>query len=247
MSLTQDEQVIGESGKVLAEKISYEGIQINTANPFSQTDYGTIIKAFEIECAEWAEEDYALAYHYRDVYGTEHFSQRVREQMDYYPGMHQNTTNVSAEDPQYTNAKEKSEDRLNFFRDVKYSELYSGITYEKYDLYDWLITNTLFRKYNEKGCILNYHFDDIREKSKKIREKKIVRFLSIQRSLKTTLFQRCNHSHRTLIAFYTQERLALNSIGLYFYLAPHEFCVDAHFRILGINQFFFEAFLHTKY
>ena len=38
--------------------------------------------------------------------------------MDYYPGMHQTTRNVPPEDPQYTNAKDMSEDRLNFWNNA---------------------------------------------------------------------------------------------------------------------------------
>jgi hypothetical protein len=115
MTLTQKEQPVGNSSKVRAEELTYDKLYVNTENPFVQTDYGLIVKAFEIECASWGEEDYALAYHYRDVYGTENFSHRVREQMNYYPGMHQTTNNVPPMDPQYTNAADMSEDRLNFW------------------------------------------------------------------------------------------------------------------------------------
>ena len=93
-------------------------LKVNTANPFSQTDYGHIIKAFEVEASNWERTDYAKANHYRDVYSTRNFSQRVREQMDYYPGMHQSTSSVPANDPFYTNAKKKSEDKLNYWNNA---------------------------------------------------------------------------------------------------------------------------------
>jgi len=118
MSLLQEEIPVGNDGKQLAEKVSTEGVEVNLLNPYEQTDYGVIVKAFEVETSNWAEEDYALASHYRDVYGTQHFSQRVREQMNYYPGMHQTNANIPATDPQYTNAKEMADDRLNFWNNA---------------------------------------------------------------------------------------------------------------------------------
>jgi hypothetical protein len=110
---TTERNVIGNPKTLSAD--SREEIAINQNNPFAENDYGIIVKAFEVECANWAEEDYALAYHYHDVYGTENFSYRVREQLNYYPGMHQTTTNVPSEDPAYTNAKRQGEDRLNYW------------------------------------------------------------------------------------------------------------------------------------
>lgn len=115
MSLTQKEMPIDMGSDGLGERHKYEGIEINVGNPYRQVDYGVIVKAFEVECANWGEEDYALAYHYRDVYGTRHFSERVRQQMNYYPGMHQTTGGVPAEDPQYTQAKKMADDRLGFW------------------------------------------------------------------------------------------------------------------------------------
>ena len=82
--------------------------QLNHLNPFARQDYSVIIRAFERECAEWSESDYALAYHYRDTYGLRQFSYRVAEQMNYYPGMHQ-SENPPSEDPALTNARRMEE------------------------------------------------------------------------------------------------------------------------------------------
>jgi hypothetical protein len=103
MSLTQDEHIILDrtSDDFNKDKSKYYPfqdetehktvfkIQINEKNPFLEQDLTTIIYWFEKSCQNWSEEDYAKAYLYRDVYATYNFSTRVREQMDYYPGMHQ--------------------------------------------------------------------------------------------------------------------------------------------------------------
>jgi hypothetical protein len=115
VSLTSNEQPIDHGSDGLGTRLSYEGVEVNAINPYKEVDYGVIIKAFEVEAANWGEEDYALAYHYRDVYGTRNFSERVRQQMNYYPGMHQTTGGVPGEDPQYTEAKQMADDRLGFW------------------------------------------------------------------------------------------------------------------------------------
>ncbi len=90
-------------------------LEVNPLNPFGQVDYGVIIKAFEMESSSLEQEDAIKANHYKDVYSTKNFSERVREQMDYYPGMHQTTSGVPADDPFYTNAQEMADDRLNYW------------------------------------------------------------------------------------------------------------------------------------
>jgi hypothetical protein len=115
MSFTQDEHVSLNTSKEEAYRAGPKELEVNAGNPFAQVDYGVVIKAFEVEASTWKREDYIKANHYRDVYSTRHFAERTREQMDYYPGMHQTTTGVPGTDPFYTNAKEKSEDRLNYW------------------------------------------------------------------------------------------------------------------------------------
>jgi len=102
-------------------KYKYDGktfsLSPNPNNPFAQSDYALVINTFELEAANWAEEDYALAYHYKDVFSTRNFSERVREQMDYYPGMHQ-TSHPPKEDPAYTEAEEMASNRSNFWNNA---------------------------------------------------------------------------------------------------------------------------------
>lgn len=116
MSLTQNETSVSNSSEEMADSISSDGVElrINESNPFKDHDYGIIIKAFEVEAQNWEEEDYALAYHYKDVYGTQNFSNRVREQMNYYPGMHQTNT-APEENPFLTEAEKNSQNTLNFW------------------------------------------------------------------------------------------------------------------------------------
>lgn len=105
---------LSQDGRTADIEISEEGITVNDNNPLAQHDYHIIIQAFETECAQWAEEDYALAYHYKDVYGTKNFSERVREQINYYPGMHQ-TAGQPDVDPAYAHAEEMAAERLNYW------------------------------------------------------------------------------------------------------------------------------------
>jgi len=116
MSFTQDEHVLIEDSESVAINEGVEKrVVVNPGNPFSQVDYGVIVKAFEVEASNWKRTDYAQAHHYRDAYSTRNFSERVRTQMNYYPGMHGTSTGVSAEDPFYTNAKQMAENRLKFW------------------------------------------------------------------------------------------------------------------------------------
>lgn len=110
---TNDKKVIASSdGKTLKAKLL-----VNKNNPLAQQDYAVIIRAFEMEASNWAEEDYALAYHYKDVYSTRNFSDRVKRQMDYYPGMHQSST-IPKDDPAYTTPEEMSNNRLSFWNNA---------------------------------------------------------------------------------------------------------------------------------
>jgi len=119
MGFTDNKNDVLSNEKKVAASLDGQEIKLtpNLKNPFSQHDYALVINTFELEASNWAEEDYALAYHYKDVYSTRNFSERVREQMDYYPGMHQ-TSNVPGEDPAYTNAKEMSDDRQSFWNNA---------------------------------------------------------------------------------------------------------------------------------
>ncbi len=123
MSFTQDEYVVQDTSKsrtvTFNEGVTIdEEVTINPGNPFHQIDCGLIVKAFEVEASNWKQTDYAKAHHYRDVYSTRNFSERVREQMNYYPGMQQTSGGVPATDPLYTNAKEMADDRLGFWNNA---------------------------------------------------------------------------------------------------------------------------------
>jgi len=118
MGFTDDKNVVRTNEKKVIASSDGQTVKVklrvNKKNPLAQQDYALIVRAFEVEAANWAEEDYALAYHYKDVYSTRNFSTRVREQMGYYPGMHQ-ASGVKKEDPAYTTANNKANDRLNFW------------------------------------------------------------------------------------------------------------------------------------
>ena len=88
-------------------------LQANKNNPFAAHDHALVVQAFEVGAADWAEEDYALAYHYKDVYSTRNFSNRVVEQMNEYPGVHQNMP--SKEDAFRKNAERLEERRHDFW------------------------------------------------------------------------------------------------------------------------------------
>lgn len=92
-----------------------EGWNFNSGHhPFNANDNAIIVQAFEVEAAHWAEEDYNLAGTYRDVYGTENFSYRVREQMDAYPGIHQ-SPNPPDEDPFKYHGEQMANERLSYW------------------------------------------------------------------------------------------------------------------------------------
>jgi len=120
MSLTQKEIAVEKQHKGFdslnkkSKGVTVDVLHINDENPFQNHDYGIIIQAFESEAANWAEEDYALAFHYKDVYGTGRFSSRVRKQMDYYPGMHQRNKNIN-ENPFGTEAEKNTKKTLKYW------------------------------------------------------------------------------------------------------------------------------------
>ena len=93
---------------------SEKALDVNKGNPFAPQDYHQIIKTYEAESTNWVEDDYALVTHYKDVYETRNFSQRVRDQLDYYPGMHQSSA-PPKQDPAYTNAAKMADNRQNFW------------------------------------------------------------------------------------------------------------------------------------
>jgi len=113
---TSDEYKSTKSSDAVSDKT--EEPQVNSANPFSSQDYHQIVSAFEKQSTDWAEEDYALASHYKDTYSTRNFSERVKEQMAHYPGLHQPATGVPDEDPYKTNAEKQAERRQNFWTDA---------------------------------------------------------------------------------------------------------------------------------
>jgi len=117
MGLTNNEYTNVVNSKIPIAKSEGITLEINENNPFALQDYSIIINAFEKEIANWVEEDYVLAYHYKDVYSTRNFSERVREQMNFYPGMHQ-TSSVKETDPAYTKSKQMSEDRMGYWNNA---------------------------------------------------------------------------------------------------------------------------------
>lgn len=91
--------------------------EVNQGNPFAVKDYNTIIQSFEKQATHWEEEDYTLVSHYRDVYSTRSFSERVKRQLNQYPGVHQ-IQNSESENPFLTEAQYKSEQRMNYWNSV---------------------------------------------------------------------------------------------------------------------------------
>ena len=114
MAFTDDKKQVLTNEKKHIESGPEVKLVPNENNPFAQHDYALVVNTYELESANWMEEDYALAYHYKDVYSTRNFSERVREQMNYYPGMHQSSS-VPEENPAYTNAEAMADSRLNFW------------------------------------------------------------------------------------------------------------------------------------
>jgi hypothetical protein len=112
---TNEEYTNISSPTSTSEKHHKVETQINSGNPFAQQDYSLITNAFEKSSADWAEEDYAIASHYKDVYSTRNFSERVKEQMAYYPGLHQPSTGVPEEDPYKTAAQRQADKRLDYW------------------------------------------------------------------------------------------------------------------------------------
>jgi len=81
-------------------------------HPFEKEDYGAVIHAFEVESTNQNQEISTQAPLYKDVYSTRRFSERVRRQMDYYPGMHQSNY-PPREDPAYTVSQDMASNRMN--------------------------------------------------------------------------------------------------------------------------------------
>lgn len=129
MIFTGDEYIqVGSPDGDAADKISKPGNEASVeiysipegspSKQFEASDCQVVIKYFEVESSKWNREDYALVNHYRDVYSTSNFSQRVREQMSYYPGMHSagpgglyNPT----QDPFQKHAQQMGDETLNYW------------------------------------------------------------------------------------------------------------------------------------
>jgi hypothetical protein len=84
-----------------------------TRGPRDDKDAAAIIAAYESGSVYMDGEDAALVTHYKDVHSTETFSQRVQEQMNYYPGIHNSTGTSSETNPFVKNAEQMAESRLN--------------------------------------------------------------------------------------------------------------------------------------
>lgn len=138
MAFTDDNKTtINTTDDSLAEKMSVTGKDYQeTSTPglpepsessdiygmFEPGDCQIVIHHFEINAANEEREDYAHVVHYRDVYSTENFSHRVREQMAYYPGMHSagagGTGPGPDEDPFQTNAQKLGDRKLNYWNEA---------------------------------------------------------------------------------------------------------------------------------
>jgi hypothetical protein len=97
--------------------IDDSAVKVNLNNPRAAHDYTLIIGAFEKKSTDQTREASVLAPSYKDVYSTRNFSQRVQEQMNYYPGIHQ-ASGQPTYDPFYTNAKDASNEKLNFWNNA---------------------------------------------------------------------------------------------------------------------------------
>jgi hypothetical protein len=136
MAFTNDnETYINTTESSQAEKLSVDGNDLNSSpsdilngkasdvySMFEPGDCQLVIHYFEINAANEEREDYAHVVHYRDVYSTENFSHRVREQMAYYPGMHSagagGTGPGPNEDPFQTNAQKLGDKNLNYWNEA---------------------------------------------------------------------------------------------------------------------------------
>lgn len=128
MAFTDDNKAtINTTDSSLAEELSVKGKETSIPNNnaysmFEPSDCQIVIHHFEINAANEEREDYAHVVHYRDVYSTENFSHRVREQMAYYPGMHSagagGTGPGPNEDPFKTNAQKLGDQKLNYWNEA---------------------------------------------------------------------------------------------------------------------------------
>lgn len=116
----------GHGHEDAAGELSYSGITKHLPGKDAPTfpgDAQIVLHFFEVESSQWREEDYAWAPHYRDVYSTENFSRRVREQMNSYPGMHNTdmgpqspyTGDPNAEDPWKKAGESMGETQMNYW------------------------------------------------------------------------------------------------------------------------------------
>jgi len=94
--------------------VRFSGPTINKDNPFATNDHALIIRTFESEASNWAEDDYNVAFHYKDVYTLRRFTYRVQQQMNYYPGMHQSEAPPET-DPAREHAAREAEKRLDYW------------------------------------------------------------------------------------------------------------------------------------
>lgn len=128
MAFTDDNKAtVNTTDDSLAEELSVKGQETsipdsNIYSMFEPGDCQLVIHHFEINAANQEREDYAHVVHYRDVYSTENFSHRVREQIAYYPGMHSagagGTGPGPNEDPFKTNAQKLGDQKLNYWNEA---------------------------------------------------------------------------------------------------------------------------------
>jgi len=110
---SEEHKVISRDATVLED--SPRKLVIGTKSPTKQQDLAGVIKYFEANSTQTNTEEASKVTHYRDVYSTRNFSQRVQEEFDHYPGMHQTSKRGEHVDPAYENAKEMSEEKLDFW------------------------------------------------------------------------------------------------------------------------------------
>jgi hypothetical protein len=107
-----DNTTVGYNANVPNPSATTIKIKDKKQDPLEDKDAATIIGAFEGMSVNDSNEEAALVTHYKDVRSTRVFSQRVQEQMKYYPGVH-NTSVSQGENPFYTNAKKMGDSRMN--------------------------------------------------------------------------------------------------------------------------------------
>jgi len=107
-------------------------------------DHQLIVRHFETQSAQYREEDYAYASHYRDAYSTRNFAERTREQLSYYPGLQNSQSTLAPTDPSAIVAAQEGQQKINYWQNSMSSPegFMAGLKGRERDI-DWgeLVTN----------------------------------------------------------------------------------------------------------